>query len=67
MITVRSFYSEFEIEIPKIRLKHENTKRMITTDDIVGKKHILRALEHCNLKYKSIILLMSSSGMGRLK
>ena len=65
LITVRSFYSEFEVEIPKIRLKHENTKRMITTDDIVGKKHILRALEHCNLKYKSIILLMSSSGMGK--
>ena len=38
---------------------------MITTDDIVGKEHILRALEHCNLKYKAILLLMSSSGMGR--
>ena len=65
MITVRSFYNEFDIEIPKIRLKQENNKRMITTDDIVGKEHILRALEHCNLKYKAILLLMSSSGMGR--
>ena len=65
VVTVRSFYSEFEIEIPKIRLKQENDKRMITTDDIVGKEHVLRALEHCNLKYKAILLLMSSSGMGR--
>lgn len=65
IMTVRSFYSEFEIEIPKIRFKQENDKRMITTDDIVGKEHILRALEHCNLKYRAILLLMSSSGMGR--
>ncbi len=65
LMTVRSFYSEFEIEIPKIRFKQENDKRMITTDDIVGKEHILRALEQCNLKYRAILLLMSSSGMGR--
>lgn len=65
MMTVRSFYSEFEIELPKTRLKQEPVKSMITTEDIVGKEHILRALEHCNLKYKAMILLMSSSGMGR--
>lgn len=65
LTTVRSFYAEFDIELPKIRLKKENDKRMITTDDIVGKEHILRGLEHCNLKYRAIILLMSSSGMGK--
>ena len=65
MVTIRSFYSEFEIGLPKSRIKQGNTKRIITADDIVGKEHILKVLEHCNIKYKAIILLMSSGGMGR--
>lgn len=65
MTTIRSFYNEYEIELPRNRAKTNKKKRMLTTDDIVGKKHILKSLEHCNLKYKAIILLMSSSGMGR--
>lgn len=65
IMTIRTFYAEFEIELPKNRIKQITQKRIITTDDIVGKEHILRALEHCNIRYKAIILLMSSSGMGR--
>lgn len=65
MTTIRSFYNEYEIELPRNRAKTNKEKKIVTTDDIVGKEHILKTLEHCNLKYKAIILLMSSSGMGR--
>ena len=65
MTTIRSFYNEYEIELPRNRTKTNKKRKIVTTDDIVGKKHILKSLEHCNLKYKAIILLMSSSGMGR--
>ena len=43
MLTVRSFYIELEIELPKISFKIENGKKIITTDNIVGKELILRA------------------------
>ncbi len=65
MTTIQSFYREYDIELPKIRIKSHDKNNMVTTDDIVKREHILKALDHCNLKYKAIILLMSSSGMGQ--
>ena len=65
MTTIQSFYREYDIELPKIRIKSNDKNNMVTTEDIVKREHILKALDHCNLKYKSIILLMSSSGMGQ--
>lgn len=64
MATVKSVYREFEIELPRIRLKNNEDETLITTDDIIQKEHIIKALKHCNLKYKAIIILMMSSGMG---
>ena len=64
MATVRSVYREFEIELPRIRLKPNEDETLITTDDIIKKEDIIKALKHCNLKYKAIIILMMSSGMG---
>ncbi len=63
--SVKTFYREFEIEVPPIRIGNTSEKKLITSKDVVGKDDILKVLEHCNIKYKAIILLMSSSGMGR--
>ena len=65
MSTIITFYHDFDIETPKIKIKTNTNSKLITTNDIVRKEHILKLLEHCNLKYKAIILLMSSSGMGQ--
>jgi len=62
--TIKSFYGEFEIELPRIRCNIRSQEELITTEDIISKKHIRQALKYCNIKYKAIILLMSSSGMG---
>lgn len=62
--TIRTFYSEYEIELPRKRKITQDKETLITKEDIVTKKHIKEALKHANTKYKAIILLMVSSGMG---
>ncbi len=64
MATIMGFYHEFEIETPRIKTKNHETRERTTTEDIVGKKHIQKALKKSNIKYRAIILLMISSGMG---
>lgn len=64
MATIKGFYTEFDIDKPRIKLKDHEERQRTTTQDIVGKKHIKQALKHANIKYKAIILMMSSSGMG---
>jgi len=59
----KTFYSEFDIEIPRIRLEHPQQQHL-TTDDIPSMKHIRQVLLHSNFKYQAITLLMLSSGMG---
>jgi integrase len=61
---IMGFYHEHEIDTPRIKIKNHELKQQITTNDIVGKKHIKKALKISNVKYRAIILLMSSSGMG---
>jgi integrase len=62
MISVRSFYKEFDIEQPRMKIKKGDKEEKL--EDIPGKEEIKIALKYANLKYKAIILLMSSSGMG---
>lgn len=63
---IKSFYRHFEIEIPylpKVQLKKTHHERY---EDIPTIKHIKEAIESTNnLKYKAIILFMSSSGTAR--
>ena len=61
---IRTFYREFEIELPKTVPIRNDEQILITTDNMMNKDHIKKALGFANLKYKAIILLMSSSGMG---
>ncbi len=61
---VKSFYEEYEIQLPKTRSKQSKTERNETINDIPTKDDIKKAVQHSNLEYQAIILLMSSSGMG---
>ena len=61
---VKTFYREFEIELPHIRCNIQKEQELITIKDIPTKDDIKKALKYANLKYKAIILLMMSSGMG---
>lgn len=62
--TIRSFYSSMEIELPHVTCNIKEPEQLITINDIPTKKHIRIALKHSNIKYRAIILLMMSSGMG---
>jgi len=53
---------EYEIEIPRIRLKKDTREE--SREDIPTADDIKFALSQANTKYKAIILLMASSGMG---
>lgn len=61
--SVKTFYRFFEIELPQItiEIKKDNNKSF---EKIPTKEDIKKALNHVNIKYKAIILLMCSSGMG---
>ncbi|NMO09508.1 tyrosine-type recombinase/integrase [Methanobacterium subterraneum] len=61
--SVKTFYRFFEIELPNvnIEIKKDNSKSF---EKIPTKEDIKKALNHANIKYKAMILLMSSSGMG---
>jgi len=62
--TIRSFYSSMEIELPHVTCNIKEPDQLVTINDIPTKKHIRMALKHSNIKYRAIILLMISSGMG---
>jgi integrase len=59
---IRSFYKEFDLDLPRTYLKQKQTTE--TIKDIPSKEDIRFALKHTDLKYKAIITLMLSSGMG---
>lgn len=61
---IRSFYNEYEIDLPKLKLNLPKEEKLITKEDLIQKEHIQTALKHANNKYRAIILLMLSSGMG---
>lgn len=61
---IRSFYNEYEIELPRLRYKNKHEETLTTSKDIPGKEHIQTILKHANLKYTAIIKLMAQSAMG---
>lgn len=63
MGAIRNFYSWHDIRLPRPR-PNRAKKTHETIEDIPNKEDIKKALSQCNLKYKAIILLMVSSGMG---
>ena len=63
MTIVRSFYKQFSITLPYLNIKKKSTPR-ISINDIPTKEHIREILNICNLKYKAIITLGFSSGLG---
>ena len=62
--SIKTFYREFDIILPNKRMKLPQNQTLVTSEDILTKEKIQRALKFCNLKYRAIILLMTSSGMG---
>lgn len=61
--TVKSFFKNFEIELPQMKMPRM-TPRNENINDIPNREHIATALKFANQKYSAIILLMASSGMG---
>lgn len=61
---IRSFYNEFEITLPRTKSK-PRYKQKQSIDDLPKKEDIIHALQFTKIKYRAIILLMASSGMGR--
>lgn len=69
LTTIRNFYRTHEISTPETVSRTSSTtrnkeKEASTKDEIPSKKDIKEALKRTNIKYRAIILLMSSSGMG---
>lgn len=63
---VRSFYGDFEIELPKIfRRKSRKDKKQEEFDDIPTMEDVKRSLDYSSLTYRALTLLMVSSGMSR--
>lgn len=63
-INIKSFYYEFDIDLPKVKCKVKEKEELLTIKDIPEKKHIKSALKYANIGYTAIIKLMMSSGMG---
>ncbi|UTB32761.1 MAG: site-specific integrase [Methanobacterium sp. ERen5] len=58
---VKSFYSEFEIQIPKI--KYAKIRKIESLDDLPTKEEIQKALKFANTKYQSIIYMALATGL----
>jgi integrase len=63
MTSIRNFYSWHDIQLPRPR-PNKTKKTHESIEDIPNKDEIKEALTYCNPKYKAIVLLMASSGMG---
>jgi integrase len=63
LIYIKAFYSTFEIEVPKLPVKLNSLPKK-DYKELVSNEDIKKALKYSNQKYKAIILLMVSSGMG---
>lgn len=62
--TVRTFYRYFQIDLPIGNNGSKRVQRLETDEDIPDREIIRESLKHANKKYRAIILLMASSGMG---
>ena len=64
MTIIRTFYHEFQIEFPHLIFKSKNNVKQ-TIKDVPTLEHVKKAMNFANIKYKAIIVLMLSSGMGK--
>ena len=65
-VLVRSFYSEFDIELPKnLRRKSRRDKKKETIEDIPTMDDVKKSLDYSSHTYRALTLLMVSSGMSR--
>ena len=63
MSTVRAFYNEYDVELPK-NIQLQNNKPLITEGDLPTRKDILKAIQSTNNKRnKAIIYFLSSTGI----
>lgn len=66
LLLVRSFYGEFDIQLPRNRRrKTRSDRKEETIEDLPTMEEINKSLDKSNAVYKAIILLMFSSGMSR--
>jgi integrase len=63
MNIIRTFYKEFDIQLPKTRYKGEPASFYSNIDDLPGYDDIRKAITLSNIKYRAIISLMASSAM----
>lgn len=61
--TVKAFYRHYDIQLPKLKIALNNNENW-SMEDIPTIDHIREAVKVCNIRDKSILLLMLSSGMG---
>ena len=61
---IRTFYKDFDIFLPYMKIS-KKSNRVETIENLPNTENISYALKFANLKYRAIILLMSSSGMGK--
>lgn len=61
---IKTFYNDFEIDLPRVTYKIKEKEELLTIKDIPEKEHIKKVLKYANLCYTAIIKLMMSSGMG---
>lgn len=60
---IRTFYTEFDIQLPSTRYKGEPASSNSNIDDLPGYDDIRKAMTLSNIKYRAIISLMASSAM----
>ena len=66
IVLVRSFYSEYDIELPKnLKRKSRRDKKQETIEDLPTMDDVKKSLEYSSHTYMALTLLMVSSGMSR--
>lgn len=61
---IKTFYKEYDVTLPKLKITNKNNETTHERKTIPDKGDIKIALNKASLKYRAMILLMSSSGMG---
>ena len=65
LTVVRTFYRDMDITMPYSRRQRTLQENPGSTEDLPGREDIQLALDNTTIKYRAIILIMASSGMGR--
>jgi integrase len=60
---IRTFYKEFDIQLPKTKYKGEPASLYSNINDLPGYDDIRKAIILSNIKYRAIISLMASSAL----